>query len=738
MARTFRSKNRGLIACVAALLLFVGASGIQIMQAQTQTQTYTCAGGFTEEVVALTIPMTSLSTVPNPVIPKDPVTGLPTLRGDLTDYVANLNAAIRLGKALFWDMQVGSDGKIACATCHFQAGQDGRTRNQLHPGPNGQWDFPGFEPNADLWPGAYPFTALNPDGSISSDTDNIAGSQGVRKSVFNGLSKSGVEQTSPVADSVFNVNGQNVRQVTGRSAPSTINAVFNHRNFHDGRAQAEFNGVNPFGSRDASARVWLVGPVGPTQIDIHIQEAGLASQAVGPALSSVEMSAAGRTWPDIGRKLMLVKPLGLQAVHPTDSVLGAYADGNAGLTTTYKAMIQAAFKPKWWNTTKTVRVNGRSYTVMEANTSLFWGLAVMLYEATLVSDQTPMDLYLASRTPADPDGDPTLLDEIALDLQALSGGTLTSANLINGLKLFELPPPPAPAPNGLGCMLCHVGAELTSASSRNLNHGVEADDVAFVNAGFDQRMERMFWRIPPVTPGTDQVTLNPLAWTLTEFNTRTPSVPPADAPLAVYDAGYYNIGARPTADDLGTGALDPFGTPWSIVRMLQQTFLDPSFIKVPGMALNCGATVVKNSTGFPLLSGSLRKTERTLVDAAFKVPALRNVELNAPYLHNGGKSTLFQVMEMYDDGGDFENPARAPLIRPLGMTQDQIRDVIAFMLALTDERVRSQSAPFDHPQLWVPAGDSTPGDDNLVQVPAVGAAGGAALERFLNLNPFTQ
>lgn len=732
MVKMFRLKNRGVRACLAAVLLFVAVSGFAITQAQTQTQTITCAGGFTEEVVPITTLMTSLSTVPNPVIPKDPVTGAQVVRGDLTDYVANLNAAIRLGKALFWDMQVGSDNKTACATCHFQGGQDGRTRNQLNPGKNGQWDAVAFGPNSDLWSGAYPFTIRG-----VSDTDNITGSQGVRKSVFNGVSKSGVEQTSPVSDAVFSVGGTNVRQVTGRQAPSTINAVFNHRQFFDGRAQAEFNGVNPFGNRDPSARVWYAGPLGPTPLDIHIQNAGLASQAVGPVLNSVEMSAAGRTWPDVGQKLGLVKPLGLQKVSPTDSVLGLYADPNTGLTTTYKAMIQAAFKPQWWNTTKSVRVNGKSYTMLEANTSLFWGLSVMLYEATLVSDQTPMDRYLAARTALDPNA-AALLDDVATQLSVTYGQTITRDNLINGLALFELPPPPAPAPNGVGCMLCHVGAELTSASARNLTHGVEVDDVAFVNAGFDQRMERMFWRIPPVTPGTNQVTLNPLAWTVTEFNTLTPQVPPADVRLAVYDAGYYNIGSRWTADDPGTGALDPFGTPWSIVRMLQSTLLDPSFIKVPGGALNCGATIVKNSTGYPLLSGSLRKTERTLVDGSFKVPGLRNVELNGPYFHNGGKSTLLQVMEMYDEGGDFDNPARAPLIRPLGLSSGQIRDVIAFLLALTDERVRSQRAPFDHPQLFVPNGDSVPGIDNLVEFPAVGAAGGAPLQRFLNLNPFIQ
>src|SRR5262245_30620886 len=42
-------------------------------------------------------------------------------------------AAIQLGKAFFWDMQAGSDGQ-ACGSCHFHAGADNRTRNQLSPG----------------------------------------------------------------------------------------------------------------------------------------------------------------------------------------------------------------------------------------------------------------------------------------------------------------------------------------------------------------------------------------------------------------------------------------------------------------------------------------------------------------------------------------------------------------------------------------------------------------------------
>jgi len=355
-----------------------------------QSQTYSCPTAFGPVAVAPVLPALlsqSLKTAPNPVLPNGPA-GI--VRDDLLDFIANQQAAIQLGKAFFWDMQAGSDNKTACATCHFKAGEDGRDKNQMNPGANGGWDGFGYGPNYALVPNDFPLTTLP-----TKDVDNVVGSQGVRMSQFLGFSKSGSEQTSSVADPVFSVSGVNVRQVTGKNAPSTINAVFNHRNFWNGRAQPEFNGVNPFGNRDSLARVWVLGSSGaPIQMDIHIQNASLASQAVGPALSSVEMSANGRTFPDVGHKLLLVKPLGLQKVDSTDSVLGSLADVSAGkgLTTTYTALIQKAFQPKWWNSKKSVIANnGKSYSMMEANFSLFWGLAIMYYEATQVSDATPMD-----------------------------------------------------------------------------------------------------------------------------------------------------------------------------------------------------------------------------------------------------------------------------------------------------------------------------------------------------------
>ena len=69
-------------------------------------------------------------------IPIDPLPTIETLKGvtiplpaQLDDYIMNRAAAIQLGKAAFWDMAVGSDGKTACASCHFHAGADSRVTN---------------------------------------------------------------------------------------------------------------------------------------------------------------------------------------------------------------------------------------------------------------------------------------------------------------------------------------------------------------------------------------------------------------------------------------------------------------------------------------------------------------------------------------------------------------------------------------------------------------------------------
>jgi parallel beta-helix repeat protein len=74
---------------------------------------------------------------------------------------------------------------------------------------------------------------------------------------------------------------------------------------------------------------------------------------------------------------------------------------------------------------------------------------------------------------------------------------------------------------------------------------------------------------------------------------------------------------------------------------------------------------------------------------AFKVPTLRNVVLNAPYMHNGRFKTLEEVIDFYARGGGpgigVETPNLDDKIRPYEITPQEKEDLIAFLYALTDE-----------------------------------------------------
>lgn len=75
----------------------------------------------------------------------------------------------------------------------------------------------------------------------------------------------------------------------------------------------------------------------------------------------------------------------------------------------------------------------------------------------------------------------------------------------------------------------------------------------------------------------------------------------------------------------------------------------------------------------------------TKVDAdkgAFKTPTIRNVELTAPYMHDGSQKTLEEVVEWYDKGGH-PNPTLDKDIRKLDLTAEEKADLVAFMKACT-------------------------------------------------------
>jgi cytochrome c peroxidase len=68
---------------------------------------------------------------------------------------------------------------------------------------------------------------------------------------------------------------------------------------------------------------------------------------------------------------------------------------------------------------------------------------------------------------------------------------------------------------------------------------------------------------------------------------------------------------------------------------------------------------------------------------AFKTPTLRSVSLRPPYMHNGSQPTLEDVLRHYEKGG-IERPSRSPLMMPITLTDQERRDLVAFMETLTE------------------------------------------------------
>ncbi len=69
---------------------------------------------------------------------------------------------------------------------------------------------------------------------------------------------------------------------------------------------------------------------------------------------------------------------------------------------------------------------------------------------------------------------------------------------------------------------------------------------------------------------------------------------------------------------------------------------------------------------------------------AFKTPTLRQVAETAPYMHDGSMATLEEVIDFYDRGGE-SNPWLDPKMKPLGLTEGEKQDLLAFLRALTGE-----------------------------------------------------
>ena len=540
--------------------------------------------------------------------------GVPVpLPKQLDTVIKDRQKAIVLGKAFFWDKQAGSDGN-ACASCHFHAGADNRTKHQLNPGGRAVPEDTVFKPtrtggggpNYQLKAGDFPFHVLsNPldrNSTVLFDSTDATSSQGTFSGMFTEFAGQGNEVCALETSSIFQVDGKLARKVEPRNTPTTINAIFQFRSFWDGRANNHFNGVNPFGRRDANARILVRqadGSIVPEVMDL--ENAALASQAVGPTLSDFEMSCANRTFKQVARKLftLIPRPLFGQKVELDDSVLGPYADTNSGLKTgvTYSSLIQESFHDKYWLAPGYASSEGYTSDGGEFHPVLGTGDHDVRVHTRLRPDL--VRLVCRNRV-----CHPRCCESLAARVRdykhcvAPNYAALTPSQ-VNGAAIFS----------GKGkCITCHEGPDFTGAGFKlQFTQTINQESVV-------QRMSM------------------------------------GDFKPAIYDNGFYNIGVAPTNRDLGIGAGDPFGHPLSFSRQLKQSIagqvVPDSFVVNP--------CLFGDRPCVPITS----PFERDAVDGSFKTPTLRNVELTGPYFHNGSYATLEQVVEFYNRGGNHRGPAQ--------------------------------------------------------------------------------
>jgi hypothetical protein len=340
---------------------------------------------------------------------------------------------------------------------------------------------------------------------------------------------------------------------------------------------------------------------------------------------------------------------------------------------------------------------------------MFWGLSIMAYEATLISDQAPFDSnFVEGQMPPDtPEG--------------------------RGQLVFT----------GKGrCVNCHKGP-LMSGEATNTVQPLQIDPSNLVELmpmgnGLAGLYDHGFYNVG-VTPTIEDI-----------GNANTITLVDSDDPTRTLT--YSMSFARQLQAEL-LGDLDH-----APERIKDRT--SPCSFEIAFFPDDCAR--------YPS-DPQFIKTMRLAVDGAFKEPSLRNVGLTPPYFHNGGYSNLMQVIEFYNRGGNkrseecvvdlpsgriavpgntSQSPDREPDpngvftkecdnmdndILPLGLTAQEKSDLEAFLLSFTDDRVACQSGPFDHPSLPLANGHPEDGQpasigepimpDIVVTLPATGAGG---------------
>jgi cytochrome c peroxidase len=69
----------------------------------------------------------------------------------------------------------------------------------------------------------------------------------------------------------------------------------------------------------------------------------------------------------------------------------------------------------------------------------------------------------------------------------------------------------------------------------------------------------------------------------------------------------------------------------------------------------------------------------------FRTPSLRELKYTAPYMHDGVFYTLEEVVDFYNKGGG-SGPNKSPLLKALGLTDPEKKDLVAFLEALSMDK----------------------------------------------------
>ncbi|MGH9657946.1 MAG: cytochrome-c peroxidase, partial [Bryobacteraceae bacterium] len=95
--------------------------------------------------------------------------------------------------------------------------------------------------------------------------------------------------------------------------------------------------------------------------------------------------------------------------------------------------------------------------------------------------------------------------------------------------------------------------------------------------------------------------------------------------------------------------------------------------------------------------GRIAVTKNPTDWGSFKTPTLREIEHTAPYMHDGSLKTLDEVVDLYDKGG-IKNKNLDTRMKPLKLTAQDKKDLVAFLRALSGEGWQHIKPPESFPR----------------------------------------